>query len=244
MDRDSPPNQYIAVPCGYENVVHLFQSYTTEPQIKNSISDASIILYNATIAMGGVPSTNQQQLSDRSENILEASPESDSIEFILPSSGSRALLDKESIQAAWSEILDVTNDTSIPHMILCSLLQCPMDLRKIIAKEMLLVGGGGCMIQGFQERILHELHRGIQNVSKFQKLRILDLRFHEVPFAPDLIPWIGLSIMGTLRLSDEKWIYRDTWVEWAKSRSPNDMDFISEDSNSETPHLIYDWLHS
>jgi len=239
----APPNPYIAVPCGYENVVKLFQSYTTESQIKTSLSDALIVLHNATIAMGGIPSTNQQ-LSEMSEKGLEISRESESIEYIFPNSGRRALVDIESLRAAWSEVLDVTYDTSIPHMILCSLLQCPMDLRKVIAKNMLLVGGGGCMIQGFQERIIYELYRGVQNVSKFQKLRNLDLRFHEVPFSPDLIPWIGLSIMGTLRLMDEKWIFREAWIERMKIHNYNDIELNGDDSNRETPGLIYDWLHS
>jgi hypothetical protein len=219
------------------------------PELKNNLSDAFALFQHATNAMGGISLINQQLVEGR-ENVSEVNLLQNplggrkTVRCTLTSSGKPVLVDTDAIQAAWSEVLDVTYDTSIPYMILCSLLQCPIDLRKIIAKNIVLVGGGGCLIQGFQDRILFELHCGVQSVPKFKKLRALDVRFHKIPFSRDLIPWIGLSIMGTLRLTDEKWVFLQSWVERMKPLSDCYDELNGDNSNRDTSNLMYDWLHA
>ena len=135
-------SQSPAVPCGYENVVKLFQSYTAVPQLKEgtiaAFADAHAIFAPATTAAGGIapnrPCENDtticKETSHRAAEVVVCT---------LPSSGEHIQIDVDIIQTAWSESLDVTNDTSIPFMMLSSLLECPIDLRKTIVQNVLLL---------------------------------------------------------------------------------------------------------
>eukprot|EP00040_Diaphanoeca_grandis_P030535 m.180612 g.180612 ORF g.180612 m.180612 type:complete len:567 (+) comp32028_c0_seq1:235-1935(+) len=48
------------------------------------------------------------------------------------------------------------DDMSIPRAILDTLIQCPLDSRKLMAKRILVVGGG-CMLPGFKHRLCESL---------------------------------------------------------------------------------------
>lgn len=226
----------LAVPCGYENVVQLFQSYTTIPQLKYSFPDALVIV--SIISTKGILASISPRTASGEEGVSPPVVAA----CALPSSGEILQINVNDVQDAWSESLDVNSDTSIPYMILTSLLQCPIDLRKIIAQNLLLVGGGGCFIPGFQERILSELQHGVRTIGKFRRLHALEMKFCKVPFSPDLIPWIGLSIMATLDLADEKWIHRETWLDEIKQNIDNKQK-LDESNHEFSSRLIYDWLH-
>lgn len=128
--------------------------------------------------------------------------------------------------------LDLSNPNSLVHAFFKSLLACPLDLRKDVVRNVVLVGGATLAIPNLERRFLACIRNLFQERTvergdgekrsyevrspehaKFQPLAavVMDAPLsitYPLPFSPTVIAWVGGSIMGSLDLSKEKWIHR------------------------------------
>lgn len=129
---------------------------------------------------------------------------------------------------------DLKNPNSLIYALCSSLMKCPIDLRKEVAQRIIFVGGGVEGISQFEQRFLkcvkglfelddkssatsanghkmycvkdekHSRFSSLANVIMKAPLGVL----HPLQFRPSCVSWAGGSIMGSIKLSEEKWINR------------------------------------
>ena len=84
---------------------------------------------------------------------------------------------------------------SIPSMILDSLIASPMDTRKELAKNIIMVGGTS-MQRGFKSRIFQELKEIMKEEKYSEKLKVEEFRFHIPLGQENYACWVGASVFG------------------------------------------------
>ncbi|KPM06908.1 actin-related protein 10-like protein [Sarcoptes scabiei] len=92
---------------------------------------------------------------------------------------------------------------TLPTLILDSILKCPLDCRKVLASNVVLIGGTS-MIPGLKIRLLSE----IEYLAKFSvryerfrdQLRSIKIKFHRLPCKENYASWLGASIFSTTEL--------------------------------------------
>jgi len=122
---------------------------------------------------------------------------------------------------------DASNPESLLFAILSTILSCPVDLRVTMVKNLTVVGGGIIGIPSFEKKLLRSVGhifggdeiggqlRG--TASKFKSLGPAVKNgplsvVYPLPFSPNLISWIGGSILGSLEMADERWVYRQAFM--------------------------------
>ena len=84
---------------------------------------------------------------------------------------------------------------SIPSMILDSLIASPMDTRKELAKNIIMVGGTS-MQRGFKSRVFQELKEIMKEEKYSEKLKVEEFRFHIPLGQENYACWVGASVFG------------------------------------------------
>lgn len=205
-------NTFQAVPCGFENLakVVMLQHNSGSPVTIASVDDAISVLLQCFDTPGFI-------LGERNCNF----------EFTIPSTGQAGTVAASVVQDCLHDMfLNASNPESLAHALLMSLLSCPVDLRVSMLRNIALVGGGVAGIPNFERVLLKSilaLFDPAQSESKvtarFETLAAAVNRhgplslIYPLPFAPQLMPWIGGSIMGTLGMSDERWVFRKSFME-------------------------------
>uniref|UniRef100_A0A7N4NWU3 Actin-related protein 10 n=1 Tax=Sarcophilus harrisii TaxID=9305 RepID=A0A7N4NWU3_SARHA len=89
-------------------------------------------------------------------------------------------------------------EKSIATLILDSLMQCPIDTRKQLAENLVVIGGTA-MLPGFLHRLMAEI-RYLVEKPKYQKaLGTKTFRIHIPPAKPNCVAWLGGAIFGALQ---------------------------------------------
>lgn len=136
---------------------------------------------------------------------------------------------------------DLDNTNSFMYAFLSCLLECPMDLRKLVVQHVVFVGGGVEGISHLEQRFLKSIQRlfvqrkkvecitsnktvkeatiyGIKQQhndvthQQFDKLATVIMTaplgiLYPLQFRPSCMAWIGASIMGSIQLSNDRWIH-------------------------------------
>lgn len=96
---------------------------------------------------------------------------------------------------------NVDGNQTIPHLILDTLLKCPIDLKKPLSENVVLMGGT-CLLEGFKSRLVSEVNFLLGNEEYSQKLSFRQLRYHVPPCVENYTAWLGGSIFGHLDVLD------------------------------------------
>jgi len=205
------------VPCGFEALAQMVMGYcreTMQLEVEN-IHDGLAIIQSCTQA---------------------TSLRSDVVVCHLPHANKHVQIKTQVLEDCIQEMyLDLSNPNSLVHAFFKSLLACPLDLRRDIVRNVVLIGGATLGIPSLEQRFLacirglfqeQEGERDNTGVAekkryevrsprhaKFQTLAavVMDAPLsitYPLPFSPTVIAWVGGSIMGSLNLSKEKWIHR------------------------------------
>ena len=203
-----------AVPSGFGNLVKSFmaQHNTKAPNDIGTMEDGRAILQAVFIS---------PEFS---------SIERDNIIMKIPSAGKVTHVNLEVVDGCLHDIFfDPSNPESFSHAFLSTLLNCPVDLRLGMVRNISMVGGGVSGIPNFENMLLKSVmgffnptgNSGVLHgtVEKFRTLEPAVTNsgplgiIHPLPFPPNSIAWLGASIMGTLEMSDERWVYRQSFME-------------------------------
>ncbi|KAJ3417476.1 Actin- protein 10 [Chytridiales sp. JEL 0842] len=98
---------------------------------------------------------------------------------------------------------------SVPSIVLDCLLKCPVDIRTVLAQNVMIVGGTS-MLPGFQTRLLDDMIHLLQDNKKYAKIGQLGgkFKFIKTVFAPNCAAWIG----GALKTAATE-ITRESFAE-------------------------------
>ncbi|XP_027558463.1 actin-related protein 10 [Neopelma chrysocephalum] len=89
-------------------------------------------------------------------------------------------------------------ETSVATLILDSLVQCPIDTRKQLAENLVVIGGTA-MLPGFLHRLMAEIRYLVEKPKYKEALATKTFRIHTPPAKPNCVAWLGGAIFGALQ---------------------------------------------
>ena len=226
---------YEVIPAGYDaflrQMMILYKEEGESWTEKSTLEDIVAILQAWMSASDVNTTTISVELPTVAKQITELSESSQ-----MPSAVQISV--QPLLDAFHQVFLDYTQPTSLVHAILNSVLSCPIDFRKVALQNIILIGGGSVALRSFGEGLKVEVGNAIKaacdvsvgdeekkddgmEISSIAQGRFRCLKAavegnngvqieYPDPFAADVASWVGASVMGKLRLSNEDWIYADS----------------------------------
>ncbi|XP_015267581.1 PREDICTED: actin-related protein 10 [Gekko japonicus] len=117
-----------------------------------------------------------------------------------PLDGEKILHVNGAIRDSVAEILfeQDNEEQSAATLILDSLLQCPIDTRKQLAENLVVIGGTA-MLPGFLHRLMAEIRYLVEKPKYKETLATKAFRVHNPPAKPNCVAWLGGAIFGALQ---------------------------------------------
>lgn len=100
---------------------------------------------------------------------------------------------------------------SIVTLLLDSILKAPMDSRKVLAQNIVVMGGSS-MIPGFKHRLLEELKSLVKDPVYARKMNMNTFKFHSPPCKENYTAWLGASIYGSTDAVSAHCITKDQFI--------------------------------
>jgi actin-related protein 10 len=113
----------------------------------------------------------------------------------------------------------VDSNRTIQHLIVDTLVKCPIDLKKSLSENVLLIGGT-CLLEGFKSRLVSEVNSLLATEEYAQKLSFKQLKYHVAPCVENYTAWLGGAIFGHLDVLDTYSIQSAKYKE-NKTRLPD-----------------------
>lgn len=115
-------------------------------------------------------------------------------------------------ETAFEALFPYDNDRlGLPFIILDAILSCPIDMRRDLAQNVVLVGGTA-MALGLKIRLQQELDALSKSDSYKDRLFIDQIQFHSPPSKGNTTSWLGGAIYGGTELILTKSLTRETYV--------------------------------
>ncbi|XP_074603374.1 actin-related protein 10 [Brevipalpus obovatus] len=113
--------------------------------------------------------------------------------------GSKNLTIPGSLRESVAEILfkNYGEEQSVPSMVLDLLLSCPIDSRRTLASNIIVIGGTA-MLPGFHHRLEEEMEYLKSTEARYSKLATIEFLFHKLLCKENYASWLGASIQGSL----------------------------------------------
>lgn len=117
-----------------------------------------------------------------------------------PLDGEKILHIKGSIRDSVMEILfeQDNEEKSVASLILDALVKCPIDTRKVLSENIVVIGGTA-MLPGFLHRLLAEIRLLVEKPKYRDVLASKSFRIHAQPAKPNCTAWLGGAIFGALQ---------------------------------------------
>jgi actin-related protein 10 len=129
-------------------------------------------------------------------------------------------------EVAFEVLFPEDNDKlGLSYIILNAILACPLDTRKELAENILLIGGTS-MTTGLIARLKAELIRLINSDDYKERLFIKTVKFHTAPAKPNFTAWMGGSIYSATDVVLSKSITRENYLK--SSKIPDWNNFCEE----------------
>lgn len=129
-------------------------------------------------------------------------------------------------EVAFEVLFPEDNDKlGLPYIILDTILKCPVDTRKELANNILLIGGTASSA-GITSRLKAELLKLINSDYYKDRLFISEVKFHSAPSKPNFTAWLGGSIYSSTDLISAS-ITRENYLKCSKI-----PDWVTYDSSA------------
>uniref|UniRef100_A0A3P8RCJ6 Actin related protein 10 n=1 Tax=Astatotilapia calliptera TaxID=8154 RepID=A0A3P8RCJ6_ASTCA len=117
-----------------------------------------------------------------------------------PLDGEKILHIKGSVRDSVMEILfeQDNEEKSVATLILDTLVKCPIDTRKVLSENLVVIGGTA-MLPGFLHRLLAEIRLLVEKPKYSNVLASKSFRIHSPPAKPNCTAWLGGAIFGALQ---------------------------------------------
>lgn len=136
-------------------------------------------------------------------------------------------------ETAFERLFPEDEDRSgLPYIILESILKCPLDMRKVLAENIFLIGGTA-MALGLKDRLKHELLALIESPYYADRLHVKEFKFHSGISQPNYTGWLGGSIYGATDMVNSGALTRESYL---KDRKLPDVTRI--DTNGDSARTI------
>uniref|UniRef100_A0A8C2J0H1 Actin related protein 10 n=1 Tax=Cyprinus carpio TaxID=7962 RepID=A0A8C2J0H1_CYPCA len=132
-----------------------------------------------------------------------------------PLDGQKILHVKGSIRDSVAEMLfeQDNEEKSIATLLLDTLVKCPIDTRKVLSENLVIIGGTS-MLPGFLHRLLSEIRSLVEKPKYRDALATKSFRIHSPPAKPNCTAWLGGAIFGALQdILGSRSVSRDYYSE-------------------------------
>lgn len=128
-------------------------------------------------------------------------------------------------EIAFEVLFPEDNDRlGLPFIILDAILSCPVDTRKQLAENILLIGGTASA-PGITARLKAELLKLLNSDYYKNRLFLQEVKFHTAPSKPNFTAWLGGSIYSSTDVTSNA-ISRETYLK--SSKIPDWITYESE----------------
>lgn len=133
--------------------------------------------------------------SNKYDRSIEPPPPPPSV--LYPLSGSRNLTIPGTVRELATEVLfEQDRDAlSLPTIILDSLQKCPIDTRRMLAENLVIIGGTASML-GLRHRLLAEIRTLAASEAFSKVVKINSFKIHNPPAKANYVAWLGGAILG------------------------------------------------
>ncbi|EDW56189.1 GM22722 [Drosophila sechellia] len=118
-------------------------------------------------------------------------------------------------ESAYEIMFEASNERdSLPHLILRSILDCTLDVRRALVESLFLVGGGS-MVQGLLARIRQELQH-LLTEDPFYAERFhgeLQFKFFNAVGKQNFTAWLGGALCGATDLIQTRSLVKETYLK-------------------------------
>lgn len=131
-----------------------------------------------------------------------------------PLDGGRILRIEGQIREQTFDILFDGDDEekSIATCLLDSLLKCPIDTRKPLAENIVLIGGT-VMTPGFKHRLMQEIYCLLQSPRYKENLFMKTIKMHQTPVSANCTSWLGGAIFGALEVLADRSVSKERYAQ-------------------------------
>lgn len=147
-------------------------------------------------------------------------PPPPNVDYLIGRSSRIVNISGEIRENAYNVLFEQDGDhISVPTMILDAISKCPVDMRKPLAENVLLIGGTA-MATGMRARICEELKSLVVSPQYCDKLKVRTFKFHTPPAKENFAAWLGAAIYGasdivsTRSLSKEAYLRDHQVPDW------------------------------
>ncbi|XP_035206210.1 actin-related protein 10-like isoform X2 [Stegodyphus dumicola] len=102
------------------------------------------------------------------------------------------------------------DNKSIATLILDSLLRCPIDTRRELANNVIIMGGTA-MLPGFKHSLLTEVKMLLDDPRYSSRLPLKEIKIHNPPAKENYVAWLGASAFGGTEAVPSRSITRDQY---------------------------------
>ncbi|XP_013108584.1 actin-related protein 10 [Stomoxys calcitrans] len=117
-------------------------------------------------------------------------------------------------ETAFEIFFEENNDRdSLPHLILKSILSCPLDLRRTLTENIFVIGGSS-IIMGMLPRLKEELQHLVTTDNEYKEKLHGDVKFkfHKSIGRPNITGWLGGSLCGGTDLVNTRSLTKETYI--------------------------------
>ena len=120
-------------------------------------------------------------------------------------------------------LFEIDNEMeSVATQVIDALLLCNRDSRKVLAQNIVIVGGTS-MIPGFRRRLKEELLALLELPQYKEQLYMEKFKFHTTPCCPNVASWLGGSLYGSTDYVGSQAFTKEQFIE-NKKHIPDWMD--------------------
>ncbi|KAE8750900.1 hypothetical protein FOCC_FOCC002328 [Frankliniella occidentalis] len=101
---------------------------------------------------------------------------------------------------------------SVSTMMLDAITKCPIDMRKPLAENILLIGGTS-MAVGMKARIKEELSYLAASAQYSEKLKLRTFKFHSPPAKENYTAWLGGAIYGATDIVSTRSLSKEAYLK-------------------------------
>lgn len=127
-------------------------------------------------------------------------------------------------ETAFQVLFPEDNDRlGLPYIILDAIHACPVDVRKQLLENIVLIGGTS-MVQGLKSRLKEEILVLLKSDWYKDRLFLGAIKFHSVPAKENFAGWLGGSIYGGTDLLQTRSLTRDVYAKLGRVPDWSNLD--------------------
>lgn len=102
-------------------------------------------------------------------------------------------------------------EPTIATMVLDTITECPIDCRKSLIENIVIIGGSS-MMPGFAHRLFHEMKKCIELIPHYKStIHVEAIKIHRLPCKANYAAWLGAAMFGSTDAMSVRAVSKDQY---------------------------------